>query len=314
MAYKAPGKHFREGLSVKHFFRLFPTDKAAEEWFSKERWPEEVCCPYCGSTKVNTKTNHKSMPYRCKETKCRKWFSVKTGTPMQSSKIGYQDWLYVLYCMSTNLKSVSSMKMHRDLEITQKSAWFAMHRARHVWNTDPEERFEGPVEVDETYMGGKRKNMSLKKRAKLEGRGPVGKTAVVGMKDRKTNRVSAKVVGDTTKATLQGFVHDRIEPDTTVYTDDASPYASLDNHESVKHSALEYVRGPVHTNGVESFWSMLKRAHSGVFHKLSEHHLQRYVGEFAGRHNMRGKNTLEQMAEMADRMVGQRLRYRDLVG
>ncbi len=314
MAYKAPGKHFREGLSVKNFFRLFPTDKAAEEWFAKERWPEEVCCPYCGSTKVNTKTNHKSMPYRCKETKCRKWFSVKTGTPMQSSKIGYQDWLYVLYCMSTNLKSVSSMKMHRDLEITQKSAWFAMHRARHVWNTDPEERFEGPVEVDEKFMGGKRKNMPLKKRAKLEGRGPVGKTAVVGMKDRKTNRVSAKVVENTKGETLTAFIHDRIEPDAKVYTDDASAYQSLENHETVRHSRLEYVKGDCHTNGIESFWSMLSRAHKGVFHQLSEKHLDRYVSEFYGRHNMRGKGTLDQMAEMADRMVGQRLRYRDLVG
>ena len=312
--HKAPGKAFRDGISVRNFFNLFPNDKAAEDWFVAERWPEEVCCHYCGSVKVNTKTNHKSMPYRCKETKCRKWFSVKTGTPMQSSKLGYQDWLYALYCVSTNLKSVSSMKMHRDLEITQKSAWFLLHRARHVWNTDPEERFEGPVEVDETWIGGKRKNMPLKKRKKLEGRGPVGKTAVVGMKDRKTNRVSAKVVENTTKDTLQGFVHDRIEPEATVYTDDASPYASLENHKTVKHSHLEYVRGPVHTNGVESFWSMLKRAHMGTFHRLSKQHLHRYVGEFAGRHNMRKLDTIQQMAEMADRMVGQRLRYKDLVG
>ena len=133
------------------------------------------------------------------------------------------------------------------------------------------------------------------------------------MKDRKTNRVSAVVVGDTTAKTLQGFVHERIEPDTTVYTDDASPYASLDNHETVKHSHLEYVRGPVHTNGVESFWSMLKRAHMGTFHRLSEQHLHRYVGEFACRHNMRNLDTLEQMAGIVDRMNGTRLSYKDLV-
>ena len=110
MAYKAPGKHFRDGLSVQGFFKRFPDDKAAEKWFIEERWPEEICCPHCGSTHVNTQTNHKSMPYRCKERECRKWFSVKTGTPMHSSKLGYQDWLYAMYCVATNLKSVSSMK------------------------------------------------------------------------------------------------------------------------------------------------------------------------------------------------------------
>ena len=214
----------------------------------------------------------------------------------------------------TNLKSVSSMKLHRELGISQKSAWFMAHRLRQAWNTQPEETYEGPVEVDETYMGGKRKNMPKAKRAKMEGRGPVGKTAVVGMKDRKTNKVSAEVVSDTTKKTLQGFVHERIEPDATVYTDDASPYASLDNHETVKHSHMEYVRGPVHTNGVESFWSLLKRAHVGTFHKLSEDHLHRYVAEFAGRHNMRDKDTLAQMSEIASRMIGKRLRYRELAG
>ena len=123
--------------------------------------------------------------------------------------------------------------------------------------------------------------MPLKKRAKLEGRGPVGKTAIVGMKDRTSNQVSA-VIEDTTKKTLQGFVHERIQPETTVYTDDASPYMSLENHETVKHSHLEYVRGPVHANGIESFWSMLKRAHMGTFHKISTDHLHRYVAEFAG--------------------------------
>ena len=313
MAYKAPGKHFRDGLSVQGFFKRFPDDKAAEKWFIEERWPEEICCSHCGSTHVNIQTNHKSMPYRCKERECRKWFSVKTGTPMHSSKLGYQDWLYAMYCVATNLKSVSSMKMHRDLDITQKSAWFLLHRVRHVWNTQPEETFEGPVEVDETYMGGKRKNMPLKKRAKLEGRGPVGKTAIVGMKDRTSNQVSAKVIEDTTKKTLQGFVHERIQPETTVYTDDASPYMSLENHETVKHSHLEYVRGPVHANGVESFWSMLKRAHMGTFHKISTDHLHRYVAEFAGRHNMRSKDTLDQLALVADQMIGKRLRYKDWV-
>ena len=312
MTYKEPEKHFREGLSTGQFFKMFPDDDSAEKWFIKEFWPDEVCCPRCGSTNAQTGAKHKTMPFRCRE--CRKRFSTKTGTFMEASNIGYRDWLYAFYLFCTNLKSVSSMKLHRELCISQKSSWFMAHRLRQAWNTRPEETFEGPVEVDETYMGGKRKNMPLKKRAKMEGRGPVGKTAVVGMKDRRTNRVSAEVTPNTTKKTLQGFVHERIEPDAMVYTDDASPYASLDNHETVKHSHMEYVRGPVHTNGVESFWSLLKRAHVGTFHKLSEDHLHRYVAKFSGRHNMREKDTLAQMSEVAARMVGKRLRYRELVG
>ena len=313
MAYKAPGKHYREGLSTRQFFQRFPDDKTAEAWFIKRRWPEEVCCPYCGVTNVQIGCKHKTMPFRCREKECGKHFSIKTGTFMQSSKIGYQNWLYAFYLFATNLKSVSSMKLHRELGITQKSAWHLAHRIRQAWNSDPEERFWGPVEVDETWFGGKRKNMPKKKRSQLKGRGPVGKTAVVGVKDRKTNRVSAQVVEDTTQETLQGFVQDRIDPDAAVYTDASSSYASLDNHESVRHSQLEYVRGSVHTNGVESFWSMLKRAYMGTFHRLSERHLHRYVGEFAGRHNMRELGTLAQMSLVADRAIGQRLRYQDLV-
>ena len=234
---------------------------------------------------------------------------------MEASNLGYRDWLYAIYLITTNLKSVASMKLHRELAISQKSAWFMAHRIRQAFNLEPEEdRFKGPVEVDETYVGGKRRHMPKAKRAKLEGRGTVGKTAVVGMKDRKTNKVSAEVVPDTTAKTLQGFVHDRIKPDAQVYTDDASPYASLDNHESVRHSHMEYVRGPVHTNGVESFWSMLKRSYHGTFHHLSEQHLHRYVNEFSGRHNMQNLDTLEQMALIVDRMNGTRLRYKELVG
>lgn len=312
--HKAPGKHFRQGLSVSQFFAKFPNDKAAEAWVAKKRWPDEVCCPRCGSVNVQIQTKHRTMPYRCREKECGKWFSVKTGTPMACSKLGCRSWLYAIYVVSTHLKGVSSMKLHRDLGITQKSAWHLIHRIRETWNDDPTIRFFGPVEADESYFGGKRRNMSNQKRKQLTGRGPVGKTAVVGLKDRQTNEVRAQVVEDTTAKTLQGYVLDNTQLETTVYTDDARPYSSLKNHETVRHSALEFVRGPVHTNGVESFWSMLKRAHTGTFHKISTEHLHRYIGEFAGRHNMRNKDTLDQMAHVIGRMNGKRLRYKDLVG
>lgn len=135
----------------------------------------------------------------------------------------------------------------------------------------------------------------------------------MGIKDRKTKQVRAQVVENTKAKTLQGFILDQIEPGAKVYTDDSTSYGSLPDHETVKHSLPEYVRGEAHTNGVESFWSMLKGAHAGTFHKISPAHLHRYVAEFTARHNMREQGTLEQMGWLADRMVGTRLRYRDLV-
>ena len=198
---------------------------------------------------------------------------VLTGATMAVND--YLDWLYVLYLVATNLKSVSSMKLHRELGKTQKTTWHMAHRVRRALAQSGGPLFDGPVEVDETYFGGKRRNMSKSKRARLTGRGPAGKTAVVGAKDRRSNRVSAKVVGDTTAATIQGFIHSKVSVDAPVYTDDARAYEGLPNHESVKHSVYEYVKGDIHTNGIESFWSMLKRAHKGTFHRLSPKHLHR---------------------------------------
>ena len=312
MNYKAPGKSFREGLSTAQFFKIFPDDKSAEEWFIKQFWPEEMCCPRCGSVNVQTGAKHKTMPFRCRD--CRRRFSTKTGTFMEGSKIGYQNWLYAFYLFATNLKAISSKKLHRELGISQKSAWFMAHRLRQAWNTRPEEPMEGPAETDTTYMGGKRKNMPKRKLAVLTGRDAVGKTAVTGIKDRRTNEVRAKVVPDSKGQTLRGFVTENVQPDAKVYTDDAPAYNALPNRESVNHSHMEYVKGDIHTNGIESFWSLLKRAHVGTFHKLSEEHLHRYVGEFAGRHNMRSKGTLDQMSEIANRGVGKRLKYRELAG
>ena len=314
MAYSAPGQYFRQGLSLMDVFSMFPDDKTAEEWFVEQRWPTGVCCPHCGSLNVQSGTKHKTMPFRCREYKeCGKRFSVRTNTVMQSSKLGYQVWLIAMYLLSTNLKSVSSMKLHRDLNITQKSAWHLAHRLRQV-ALSAKEPFSGPVEVDETYMGGLRKNMHLSQRKDLKGRGAAGKTAVVGVKDRDSNHVRVKVVEKTDAETLQGFVVDHADTSATVYTDDSGVYQSLPfDHDTVKHSVGEYVRGQVHTNGIESFWSMLKRAHKGTFHKISPKHLHRYAGEFAERHNVRKLDTLEQMGIMAQGMVGRRLKYKELV-
>lgn len=307
---KAPGKSHREGISLLELAEMFPTEEAATKWLEETRWPEDRPCPRCGDCDTYRMKSGKPMPFRCRG--CWKFFSVRTGTVMERSHISLKKWVWAIYLSMTSLKGVSSMKLHRDLKITQKSAWFMAHRLRDAM-TGELSVFAGPVEVDETYMGGKRKNMPKKVRAKLEGRGPVGKTAVLGVKDRPTNQVQAQVIDDTKHETLRRYLVDRIMPETVLYTDDSGAYDAFENHESVKHSRMEYVRGPVHTNGIESFWSMLKRAHTGTYHKLSTKHLPAYVAEFVSRHNMRDRDTLDQMREVVARMVGHRLMYRDLV-
>ena len=154
MEQHAPGKHYRDGISLLEIFKLFPDDNTAEVWFRQVRWPEGVCCVACGSINVQENAAHPRMPYRCREKGCRKQFSLKIGTVMQSSKLGYQIWAIALYLLSTNLKSVSSMKLHRDLSITQKSAWHLAHRIREAMAIQGNGSMTGPVEVDETYFGG----------------------------------------------------------------------------------------------------------------------------------------------------------------
>ena len=311
MTQNAPGKHYRKGLSLVALTNLFPDDATAERWFVKSRWPAGIACSKCNSRNVQERPTRKPQPFRCRD--CRNDFSTKTGTLMQGSPLGFRVWAIALYLLSTGLKGTSSMKLYRDLDVTQKTAWYLAHRIREAWS-DKNAPFAGPVEVDETFVGGKAKNMHAHKRKQvIKGRGAVGKTAVVGAKDRATNRVSAAVVKNVDQPTLQGFVAENVEPGTKVYTDDHGGYEGLLNHETVHHSVKEYVNGQAHTNGIESFWAMLKRGYVGTYHRMSPKHLHRYVDEFAGRHNVRTADTIDQMRALVRGMDGKRLRYEDLI-
>ena len=234
---------------------------------------------------------------------------------MQRSKIPLRKWAIAIYLCLTSLKSVSSMKLRRDLGVSQPTAWFMLHRIREAWAVDDDDQFDEPVEADETYMGGKRRDMPTEKRAAMTSRGTDGKTAVIGVKDRDTNEVRAEVVTSTDAATIRRFVREHAEPGAALYTDEAAAYRGMPefDHEAINHGVGEYVHGMAHVNGIESFWSMLKRAHKGTFHKLSPKHLQRYVSEFAGKHNICDSGTLAQMRDTVARLVGRNLLYRDLI-
>ena len=310
MAQKGPGRSHREGMTVVQLLGMFPDDASAETWFEAQRWPEGRFCPDCGSSNTVAVASRKPMPYRCRD--CRNHFSVRKGTVMQSSKLGLQKWAIALYLATTGIKGTASMKVYRELGMRQATAWHLMHRIREAFDDGVNLPFPGPVEMDESHFGGLEKNKHGKKKLRA-GRGAVGKTAVAGVKDRGSRHVSAAVVPATNKATLQGFVKDRAVDGAMIYTDDHASYQGMANHEVVNHSTGEYVRGMAHTNGIESFWSLLKRGYHGTFHKISPKHLDRYVREFAGRNNIRDLDTLAQMTALARGMVGKRLRYEDLI-
>ena len=308
---KAPGKHYRKGMTLVEAVQRFSDEAEVEQMFIDARWPKGVTCPNpdCGSNNIQHRANRKPAPFRCRA--CRKDFSVKTGTVMESSKLQLSKWALTAYLMSTNLKGIAALHLHRDIGVSYPTAWFLEHRVREALGLEPSP-FDGPVEVDEVYIGGLEKNKHTSKKLKA-GRGTVGKTPVVGAKDRATNQVVMAPVASTDKETLTGFIEAHVKPGAAIYTDEHAGYNGLPNHETVAHSAGEYVRGDVHTNGIEGQWSLFRRGIYGTFHHISPKHTGRYAKEFAGRRNIREFDTETQIRTIIAQMVGKRLKWKDLI-
>jgi len=298
-------------VSLSGFFKKFPDEETAVKFIEKRIWKDGVVCSHCSSKNITKCMGKKQpMPYHCKD--CRKYFSVRIGTIFNESKLPLQKWLLAIYILTNCKKGVSSIYLAEQLGCTQKTAWFLAHRIRETWNLNSPKLF-GVIEVDEVYIGGKESNKHESKKAKI-GRGASGKTPVIGLKCREGN-IKAFVLDSVSSPDIIKVIEENVENNSKIYTDSFTAYNSLNKylHESVNHSKKEYVRGFVHTNGIESFWAVLKRGYYGIYHSWSIRHLHRYISEFSERFNMRKNDSLDKIILSINGSIDKRLSYKDLV-
>ncbi len=295
--------------AVKYFSNI----DLCNEYMKQVKWPDgKITCPKCGGDNIGELKTRRML--RCRAGDCRKQFSYKVGTIFEDSPLGLDKWFVAVWCITNCKNGISSYELARDLGITQKSAWHMLHRIRLAMQEGTLLKMSGTCEADETFVGGKAKNMHKFARAtRIKGRGAVGKAIVQGVLQR-GGRVIAGVVGNTKRKTLMPNIRSVVEKGSKVYSDALKSYEGLSSdyvHETVDH-AREYVRGDVHTNGMENFWSLLKRGINGTYISVMPWQLFRYVDEQVFRFNERRKTDRQRFDEVMKQVVGRRLQYAEL--
>jgi transposase-like protein len=301
----------RSTISTFQLFALIPDEDSAKTYLESRIWKGVPKCPKCKGTERITL--RKDGFHMCNA--CELKFTIRTGTIFERSHVPLHKWLYAMYLLVTARKGISSVQLAKEIGITQKSAWFVLSRLREACGNDSR-TLAGIVEVDETFIGGLERNKHKNKKLN-EGRGAVGKTAVIGMRERNGNMV-AMPISRNDMDTIQDAIKDKVSSGSRVMTDDHRSYIGLSGkafkHEVVKHSADEYARGDVNTNGIESVWAVMKRGMHGVYHHASKKHLNRYVDEFAFRLNAGkvSRHTLDRLASFVDLVSGCRITHEQL--
>lgn len=292
----------------------FADPNTCTTFMAQLRWPDGVTCPHCEGKAVSYLSTRRT--WKCMNKACHKQFSVKVGTIMEDSAIKLDKWLAAIWLIANAKNGISSYEIMRALGITQKSAWFLLHRIRLAMQTGTFEKLSGQVEVDETYIGGLARNMHRDKRdKKINGTGGNGKIAVMGLLER-NGKVRAKVIADATQATLHSEVREHVEAGAELFTDGWKSYSGL--HEDYIHQVIDhaekYVDGQIHTNGIENFWSLLKRGIKGTYVSVEPFHLFRYLDEQSFRFNTRKEKDVDRFIQTVKQIAGKRLTYHELTG
>lgn len=307
-----------EPISFKNeleFIKHYSDDATCRRHLEWVLWKGTPVCPHCKS-KGGYKLND-GKTYKCNNSDCYKKFTVTVGTVFENTKLGLPLWFHAGYLMTSHKKGISSYQLATDLGITQKSAWFVLHRLREMMRVEPDFLTEQSLvfEVDETYVGGREANKHKWKRASSsKGRSVSFKVPVVGILQRGGN-IYTRVVKDTTKKSILPLIKEKVPKNATVSTDEYRTYSSLSadyKHVVVNHQYGTYVDGVAHTNGCENFWSLFKRGLNGIYHHVSAGHLDRYCSEYSFRYNTRKEDSYSRL-NYAMAQSSRRLRYKDLV-